>query len=651
VEAADVEAADAEAEMSASMTIVSRVVAAGALALAALGAAAGCSDRPPTEPGRDLAGTPLLVSEPVAPPAGGALGRAAPAAAAEAAYVSLPPGAVPGATTATIRNLATGASLTVPVVDGGFDPVPVASSVGDELAIEIRGAAGVLLSATVKVPPRRPPKVVRVDPPKGKTDVPLNSRIIVVFSEPVDPATLTTATVQLLASGQPVAGAVQVNPSGLTAEFVPQSLLAANTTYELAVTTGVRDLSGDALEAPAIRQFPTGTAVAQSLWISVATADPDPFPPPSEAPPYGVFTVEIRTSSGRFSARQNIAANGWAEFRDVPAGDYTIALSGMASRCRAAALWSSAVTTALGSAAVTVPPGERVSVAFAVTCEPFAVTRLPPGTQLAFVRDGRIYLVNSDGTGLVRLTDGPGDADPAWSPDGRIAFTRSGGVRRDERGVWFLSAEIYIMDADGSNVVQRTSGGYDREPTWSPDGREIAFAGDGGISVISADDDGTSPVRLAGDGASAPAWSPDASKIAFAGDDEVCTMGIFVTTRDGAGVTRLTNAGCSGDSPWIDYNQPAWSRDGRKLAVVGCVRRAYGWCPLFPIAGTISVMNADGSGLTSLPVTSGLGRPAWSPDGRTIAFAAASGSVEWVRADGSEHGLIVADGHSPAWRR
>jgi Tol biopolymer transport system component len=86
--------------------------------------------------------------------------------------------------------------------------------------------------------------------------------------------------------------------------------------------------------------------------------------------------------------------------------------------------------------------------------------------MLAFVseRDGNseIYVMNVDGTGLLRLTNDAGrDVDPAWSPDGkRIAFAsnRAG------------SSDIYVMNADGSNVVRRTQTGSSDAPAWSPDG-------------------------------------------------------------------------------------------------------------------------------------------------------------------------------------
>ena len=58
--------------------------------------------------------------------------------------------------------------------------------------------------------------------------------------------------------------------------------------------------------------------------------------------------------------------------------------------------------------------------------------------------------VRSDGTGLVQLTSLGVNREPAWSPDGaRIAFVR-------DQGKW----DIYVMNADGSNVVRRTNGGW-----------------------------------------------------------------------------------------------------------------------------------------------------------------------------------------------
>ncbi len=132
----------------------------------------------------------LIVSEALAPAAAeGALG---PASAVPLAYVSLPPGTLATAVSVRIRNLTTGGEATAPepIVDGGFDPVAVWASVGDRLALAFTDGSGGVREEYGIVPARRPPVVVRTAPPKGRTDVALSVRPVVVFSEPIDPATL-----------------------------------------------------------------------------------------------------------------------------------------------------------------------------------------------------------------------------------------------------------------------------------------------------------------------------------------------------------------------------------------------------------------------------------------------------------------------------
>jgi Tol biopolymer transport system component len=113
----------------------------------------------------------------------------------------------------------------------------------------------------------------------------------------------------------------------------------------------------------------------------------------------------------------------------------------------------------------------------------------PDGSRIAFARvniasgfeDPRaaIYVSAPDGGGLRKLADG--GVEPDWSPDGkRIAFTSL----RDRFGRTCFqecspSGEIYVMDADGGEQRRLTrSEADDRSPTWSPDGRFIAFVSD-----------------------------------------------------------------------------------------------------------------------------------------------------------------------------
>lgn len=272
---------------------------------------------------------------------------------------------------------------------------------------------------------------------------------------------------------------------------------------------------------------------------------------------------------------------------------------------------------------------------------------------LAFVsdRDGNseIYVVNVDGTGLLRLTRDAGvDVDPAWSPDGkRIAFAS------DRAG----SLDIYVMDADGSNLVRRTQSGLNFSPAWSADGKKIAFSslrdGQHRVYVMGVDGDWADPTPVGFDRGwnTHPAWSADGERIAFVSDwrgfDFV--YDVYVMNADGSGITALFEGPFFG--PWKYYFQPSWSPDGGRIAVVVCDRA---WDDCYP-SSSIAIANADGSGLQTLAQSGGFARPTWSPDGSTIAFSskacrACQGELRYASVDGSRSGVIFANGHSPAWR-
>jgi len=142
---------------------------------------------------------------------------------------------------------------------------------------------------------------------------------------------------------------------------------------------------------------------------------------------------------------------------------------------------------------------------------------IPGMSQIAFVnwpndssQSGQIWLVNADGSGARRLTNDPRsrDHEQAWSPDGRrIAFARQAFDSASSFSSVHLT--IYVMNADGSGVLRLTPGVFDLAPAWSPDGTKIAYAdfdfrpdssglGGGGIKVMNADGTGNTLVVRAG---------------------------------------------------------------------------------------------------------------------------------------------------------
>jgi TolB protein len=234
-----------------------------------------------------------------------------------------------------------------------------------------------------------------------------------------------------------------------------------------------------------------------------------------------------------------------------------------------------------------------------------------------------IYVMNADGSRKRNLTrDRASDDLPTWSPDGRrIAFLHGRGRGR---------GQLYVVNADGSGLrsLGRIAGPalYASHLVWSPDGRTIYF----GRHLVSADGSGSRRLPYI---PLTAVWSPDGRQIAFVrglpvrrkfGGPVGRNHEIYVMNADGSGSRRLThNRAYDGE--------PAWSPDGRKIAfhstkTIGGNREIY-------------VMNADGSGkrnLTRNPARDS--RPSWSPDGRSIAFVSdRDGRLEAhvMNADGS----------------
>jgi Tol biopolymer transport system component len=254
----------------------------------------------------------------------------------------------------------------------------------------------------------------------------------------------------------------------------------------------------------------------------------------------------------------------------------------------------------------------------------------------------QIYRMNADGTGRRRLARGvtyrqnssgqrtsEHSAIPTWSPDGRkIAFVS------DRTG----SAEVYVMNADGSGQRRLTQHAKPKELAWSPDGRMLAFGshavgGPRDVYVMNANGTGLRNLTPGPGGGEALSWSPDGRKIGFRslrdGSGE-----IYVVNVDGTGLRRLTqltrNPVSSGGTT---FSAPVWSPDGHKILFVRS-----GWGHGLTNS-EIFVMNADGSrqrNLTRNPAPDD--DPVWSPDGRKILFVSKRdgyGEVYVMNANGS----------------
>jgi Tol biopolymer transport system component len=207
-------------------------------------------------------------------------------------------------------------------------------------------------------------------------------------------------------------------------------------------------------------------------------------------------------------------------------------------------------------------------------------------------RHGDLWLSSAR---LARLTQGPGeDHSPALSLDRRrVVFLRSGYQARWQDGA------LHVLDVR-TRRARPLKGLRGTSPSWSADGREIVYGCGHDLCVVRI---GTGrPRRLTRDGNldSDPTWSRDGKWIAFVRAARRRTTLRLI--RPGGGRTRELPSSSS-------VGSPAWSPDGRSLAFL--VGRSI--VVLSLAAGkTRELVRDDDNRLSS---------PTWSPDGRQIAYA------------------------------
>ncbi|MEQ8676488.1 MAG: hypothetical protein RLP44_22120 [Aggregatilineales bacterium] len=226
----------------------------------------------------------------------------------------------------------------------------------------------------------------------------------------------------------------------------------------------------------------------------------------------------------------------------------------------------------------------------------------PDGELLLYDDYFRSDIVIQTRQGEIRnLTNNPaGDFDPRWSPDGTMIAFRS-----DRTDVM----ELYVMDADGTNIRQVNSAfGNVLFGLWSPDSQKIAYfvanGGIGGFYIMDVDTVETAEPELVATslvGCTNYQWSPDSRFL-------MCYMqpadDIFRMDVETDATLNLTN------HPASDTN-PVWSPDGSLIAFQSDRGRSM----------DIYVMDADGNNprnLTNHPQPEGY--PQWSPDGTRLLY-------------------------------
>ena len=320
-----------------------------------------------------------------------------------------------------------------------------------------------------------------------------------------------------------------------------------------------------------------------------------------------------------------------------------------------------------------------------------ATTAQQSGGTIAFLRNGRIWLIRPDASAARRLPPKRVVLQPRWSPNAkRIAFAATRRGIGKERA--YEHDEVFVVNVDGSGArrLTRTRAASGRvfhdHLSWSPGGRKIVFDknddGAAGIHVIGVDGrgrrtlipphksgwlaprnsalspdgrklaltDGDSVFVVNAGGGRRPrpvarvegsdlAWSADGRKIAVLGDD------LLVMNRDGSELRNVTQL----PEAWeIDGLGFAWSPNGRAIAV-SIRQQSLG-------DSQIWLVNADGSGKRKLTAAAGGSwSPSWSPSGNRIAFTSArdgNSEIYVMNADGSEQRRLThsqADDSSPAW--
>jgi Tol biopolymer transport system component len=285
-----------------------------------------------------------------------------------------------------------------------------------------------------------------------------------------------------------------------------------------------------------------------------------------------------------------------------------------------------------------------------------SVTSIPTKStgQIVYSENGYIYSINADGTNKTYLAKG---RSPVWSPDGtQIAFLSSTGGD--------IVCGIFFMNSDGTNQRPLTFEHPEYQSPcdmidWQNNGNLITYyaysrteLNEVDTEIFSIDVNSDNPLQITHNKSSDdvdPSWSPDGKQIAFASpyfteDTQALASAIHIMNADGSDEKQLTNQG------FTDYS-PVFSPNGKLIAFVSSRPNL--------ISG-LYVMNTNGSEqrlvIDEKMTNSRIIDPVWSPNGQWLLFTAwhdwseeKPSQLFIVNIDGSNL-TYLADGEDADWK-